>query len=193
MRSHRLLRLDDNKSAASWLLRFFYEIYRRHRLVSFIIKLHQVCTLPSRVCDNQTWCILMFTDLLQIVETTCMKLVDKKSWQSTCIKPVDNLQQTCYHLAGASNANASWFRLDDCKATSLQQTTCNLRFWLCAHSLKELGRERSFKSFWKLAGRIVESLWYAKSFNHLFVLFKFCTCILSAHVSKYICEFCDVI
>ena len=24
-----------------------------------------------------------------------------------CIKPVDNLQQTCYHQAGASDANAS--------------------------------------------------------------------------------------
>ena len=34
--------------------------------------------------------------------------------QSTWIKPVDNLQQTCYHQTGASDANAS-----------LQQTCCN--------------------------------------------------------------------
>ena len=34
------------------------------------------------------------------------KFVDKKSRQSTFIKPVDNLQQTCYRQAGASDANA---------------------------------------------------------------------------------------
>ena len=31
-----------------------------------------------------------------------------KSRQSTCIKPVDNLLQTCYHQSVASNANASY-------------------------------------------------------------------------------------
>ena len=41
-------------------------------------------------------------------------------WKSTCIR------QNCYHQAGASDGNASWYRLDDCKATSLQQTCCNL-------------------------------------------------------------------
>ena len=51
---------------------------------------------------------LIFAELVKVVETTCNKLVDKKSWQSTCIKPVDNLQQTCYHQAGASDANAFW-------------------------------------------------------------------------------------
>ena len=45
--------------------------------------------------------------LAEVVETTCIELVDKKSSRSTCIKPVDNLQQTCYHQAGASDANAS--------------------------------------------------------------------------------------
>ena len=52
-----------------------------------------------RVCENQTWFNLIFADLLQFVIITCMKLVDKNSWKSTCIKPVDNLQQTCYHQA----------------------------------------------------------------------------------------------
>ena len=85
----------------------------------------------QQFCENQTFCNLIFVDLLQVVETTFVKLVDKKSWQSTCIKPVDNLQQTCYHQAGASDANASWYRLDDCKATSLQQTCSNLRDSSC--------------------------------------------------------------
>ena len=34
---------------------------------------------------------------LQVVQTTCIKLVDKKFSQLTCIKLVDNLQQTCSH------------------------------------------------------------------------------------------------
>ena len=72
---------------------------------------HQVGSL----CEKQTWGNLIIVDHLRVVETTCIKLVDKKSWQSTCIKPVDNLQQTCYHQAGASDANESWYRLDDSK------------------------------------------------------------------------------
>ena len=32
------------------------------------------------------------------------------------------MQQTCYNEAGASDSNASRYRLDDSKATSLQQT-----------------------------------------------------------------------
>ena len=43
------------------------------------------------------------------------------------IKLFDNLQQTCYYQAGASDANPSWYRFDDRKVTSLQQTWCNLR------------------------------------------------------------------
>ena len=60
-------------------------------LVNFI-KLQQVC-------ENQTCCNLIFADLLQVVETTCIKLANIKSQLSNCIKPVDNLQQTCYRQA----------------------------------------------------------------------------------------------
>ena len=35
---------------------------------------------------------LIYSDLLQVVETTHIKLVDKESSKSTCINPVDNLQ-----------------------------------------------------------------------------------------------------
>ena len=47
--------------------------------------------------------------VLQIVEATSMKLVDKKYRQSTCIKPVFKtcMQQTGYHPAEASDANIS--------------------------------------------------------------------------------------
>ena len=31
------------------------------------------------LCENQTYCNLIFADLLQVVETTCIKLVNKKS------------------------------------------------------------------------------------------------------------------
>ena len=46
----------------------------------------------QQVCENQACCKSIFADLLRAAETTCIKLVDKKSWQSTRIKPVDNLQ-----------------------------------------------------------------------------------------------------
>ena len=52
------------------------------------------CCKLSTNCENQTCCNLIFADLLQVVETTCIKLVDKKSWQSTCSKPVT----TCSRL-----------------------------------------------------------------------------------------------
>ena len=39
----------------------------------------QVANKLQRVCENQTCCNLIFADLLQVVETTCIKLVDKKS------------------------------------------------------------------------------------------------------------------
>ena len=51
-----------------------------HQVTSVdFIKLHQVC-------ENQNRSNLIFIDLLQVVEFTCIKLVD-------------NLQQTCYHQA----------------------------------------------------------------------------------------------
>ena len=31
----------------------------------------------NQVCENQTLCSLISTDLLQVIETTCIKLVDK--------------------------------------------------------------------------------------------------------------------
>ena len=36
-----------------------------------------------------------------------VRFITKKSCQLTCSKPVDDLQQACYHQAGASDANAS--------------------------------------------------------------------------------------
>ena len=106
--------------------------------------------LPSSNCSKSVKIRLVvncYLQTLQVVETTSIKLVDKKSWQSTCIKPVDSLQQTCYHQAGASDANASWYRLDDSKVTSLQQTWCNLRVSGCIKAgPSALPRHRGFDS-----------------------------------------------
>ena len=33
----------------------------------------------QQVCENQTCCKFIFADLLQVVETVCINLVDKKS------------------------------------------------------------------------------------------------------------------
>ena len=56
--------------------------------------------------------------------------MDKKSWKSAWSKPVDNLEYH-YHQAGASDANTSWYRLEDSQATYLQLTCCNLRVSGC--------------------------------------------------------------
>ena len=63
------------------------------------IKHFAVIKLQHQVCENQTCCNLIFADFLQVVETTSIKLVDKKSWQSTCIKPVDNKPMTARFLS----------------------------------------------------------------------------------------------
>ena len=86
-----------------WILTACYKLSTSFSKSVDFIKLQQVC-------EYQTCCNLIFA----VVETTCIKLVDKKSWQSTCMLPVDNLQQTCYRQVGASDANASWYRLDYC-------------------------------------------------------------------------------
>ena len=41
----------------------------------------------------------------RFAEITSIKLVNKKSLESTCIKAVDSLLQVCYHQAGASDAS----------------------------------------------------------------------------------------
>ena len=99
---------------------------RRHTLSSCIksvsfIKLHQVC-------ENQTWCNLIFADLLQ----------------NCCIELVGNLLQTCYRQAGASDANASWYQSNDCEATILQQPCCPQRKIYC---LKWSTREKNYENF----------------------------------------------
>ena len=117
---------------------FFYDKFRW-------LVWHQVVSTPggfiklNKICENQTWCSLIFADLLQIVETVCIKLVGKKSWQSTCSKTVDNMQQTCYHQAGASDVNAScmisaWWRQGNMRVSGCVLLT---RLWTTqdTHSL----------------------------------------------------------
>ena len=71
--------------------------------------LMQVChQVTSSLFAPSSWMRLMLADLLQVVETTSIKLVDKKSWQSTCcIKPVDNLSLTCHRQARVSVTTAT--------------------------------------------------------------------------------------
>ena len=56
------------------------------------LQLPQTCKKSVKIRRVETW---DFTDLLQLVETTCSKPVDNKFTESTCNKSVDNLQQTC--------------------------------------------------------------------------------------------------
>ena len=107
----RYLRKKKKKTTESVIFRHFVSfvyIFRSY-LLALVSSYRKSLDFIKwqQVCENQTCCNLIFADLLQVAETTCIKLVDKKSWQSTCIKPVDNLQQTCYDQAGASDTNAS--------------------------------------------------------------------------------------
>ena len=61
----------------------------------FAIDLRPACWLHQVPYVAKNPGNLVFVDLLQAVETTYIKLADKKCWQSTFIKPVYNLQQTC--------------------------------------------------------------------------------------------------
>ena len=52
-----------------------------------------------KVCEKQARYNLIFADLLQVVETTCIKLVDKKSCQRILISACSRLAATCAFLA----------------------------------------------------------------------------------------------
>ena len=95
-----------------------------------------VCHQVAWVCENQTWRNLIF---IQTAASSWMKIKFLKiNLHQVCMLTC-NLQQNCYHQAGASDGNASWYRLDDCKGTSLQQTCCNLcvsdSVFLCVHDI----------------------------------------------------------
>ena len=98
-------------------------------------KLSTSCTkavdfiMLQQICENQIFATWYLQTCCKLLKQLASSLWIKKSWQSTCIKPVDNLQQTSYHdhQVGASDASASWYRLDASKVTSLQETRCDLR------------------------------------------------------------------
>ena len=103
-------------------------------------------------CENQTCCKLIFADLLQVVSTTCSKLVDNKSWQ-VCRS---NLQQVCWTISCIKSVKirlaATWHFQTCCKLPTIciklvdnkswqvcwnncskNQTWCDLIFW-CSFS-----------------------------------------------------------
>ena len=63
---------------------------------------------------------MIFADCLQVVETTCIKLIDTNSCQSNCIKPIDNL------LADLLSPSQS-IRYERILISSMQQMCCNVR------------------------------------------------------------------
>ena len=110
MCSHRLHRLDDNKFTArcqqaccKLIVNTFYpkawcKLFQQLAASLQISSCNKsdFYRLAATWWSEQTCCNLL---------TACRKPVKFK----TCRKPVDNLQQTCYHQAGASDANALWF------------------------------------------------------------------------------------
>ena len=71
----------------------------------FDIRFSSICFKPIDFIKLYQifWCKFMFSNLLQVVETTCIKLLDRNSWPSTCMKPLENMQRTFYHQAGVWN------------------------------------------------------------------------------------------
>lgn len=96
-----------------------------------------------------------------------IKSLDK--WQSTCIKPDGNLQQTCYLQAGASDTNTSWCGLDVSKSTLTrgQLETC----WLWV-KMKITSRTTVIKWVIIYLGKMSNWLFFVTRSMHLFrVLF----------------------
>ena len=95
-------------SASFWLVYLLTKDSQKHHRRDAIWWSSQFDTSLSSSCIKNVGVMK-----LNICRLGCIKLVCKKSWQSTCIKPIDNLQQTCCHQVGASDANASWYRFND--------------------------------------------------------------------------------
>jgi hypothetical protein len=75
--------------------------------------------LWHQVCSSQIASSLQFTNCIKPAvhnfHQVCSSQLASSLQFTTCSKSVDNLQQTWYYQAGASDANASWYRLDDRK------------------------------------------------------------------------------
>ena len=118
---------------------------------------------------------LVFADLLQVVETTCIKLVDKKSWQSTCIKPLDNLQQSVQVIR--THPDIGLIILTSKKPASEFRLPQLARLWLCRSTVFQnvavVNRQASF-SLWDAANLL--------TYNKMSVLFSL------MHFFKQVCE-----
>ena len=134
---------------------FWAKSLRRLVFYRLAISCQQVAAslLTSSSCSKSVKIRLVATWYLK----TCCKLLKQlvsslwiKCWQSTCSKPVENLQKTCYHQAGASDANASWYRPDDSKVRSLQHRDFSKHFFYIFFVKNEfLRKERNFQAaFW---------------------------------------------
>ena len=88
-------------------------------LCKFVVKSYQFCSLhqvaltfwKSELMQLSIWRLKR-----QVVETTYI------NWRINC------------HQDWASDASTSWYRFDDCKVTSLQQTCCNLHVSGCVEA-----------------------------------------------------------
>ena len=123
--------------------------------VSFFLGLMQVCRqVESSWSKNQTWCNLIFSDSLQ-------NLLKQLAW-SLWIKSLGN------QLA-SSDVNASKYRLNDGKATSLWQTCYNLRLSSCVRDNLNLTYRHSL---WKKSGQNPDQLFLKLFYYNVFPRFR---------------------
>ena len=113
------------------------------------------CTKPAihnlqQACSSQLASSLQFTTCIKPaihnLQQACSSQLASSLQFTTCSKSVDNLQQTWYYQAGASDANASWYRLDDRKwhqVCSRPAATCAfLAVYSCIHCGRHVFREK---------------------------------------------------
>ena len=102
---------------------------------SAVHNLHQVYSSQLASSLQFTTCIKSAVHNLQQV---CERQLAASLQFTTCSKSVDNLQQTWYYQAGASDANASWYRLGDRKfyqVCSRPAATCAFESGCVLHSI----------------------------------------------------------
>ncbi len=92
---------------------------------------------PHQVTSSRWASDLLQLDICRLAASWWNSLHQACMQFATCSKSVDNLEQTCYHQAGASDANASWYRRGDsrlagtCPSLAMYYVTFYLQFSSC--------------------------------------------------------------
>ena len=97
-----------------------------------------------QVCHQVAWSLLALSSWIKSVKIKLWLTCCSNNLHRACVWSLENqlassLFTTCCRLVTTKpDVNASWHRLDDCKARSLLQISCNFRVFSCATLLLAL-------------------------------------------------------